>query len=94
MLKIGEFAALSSMSIHMLRNYDKIGILVPQYVDEMNGYRYYDKSQLIRSNQIIAWKSMGFGLEQMRELLTLDQSKIELLMEEKRREKVAELTKI
>ena len=52
MLKIGEFAALSSMSIHMLRNYDKIGILVPQYVDEMNGYRYYDKSQLVKANQI------------------------------------------
>ena len=94
MLKIGEFAALSSMSIHMLRNYDKIGILVPEYVDEINGYRYYDKSQLVKANQINAWKTMGFGLEQMQELLTLDQSKIELLMEEKRREKVAELTKI
>lgn len=94
MLKIGEFAALSSMSIHMLRNYDKIGILVPQYVDEMNGYRYYDKSQLVKANQINAWKTLGFGLEQMQELLTLDQSKIELLMEEKRREKVAELAKI
>ena len=27
MLKIGEFASLSSISIHMLRHYDKIGML-------------------------------------------------------------------
>ncbi len=27
MLKIGEFAALSSISIHMLRHYDKIGLI-------------------------------------------------------------------
>lgn len=51
MLRIGEFAALSTISIHMLRNYDKIGLLVPQYVDEFNGYRYYDKEQLIQANQ-------------------------------------------
>lgn len=32
MLRIGEFAELSSITIHMLRNYDKIGLLCPKHV--------------------------------------------------------------
>lgn len=59
MLKIGEFAALSSIRIHIMRNYDKIGLLVPMHVDEWNGYRYYDKAPLIQANQIIALKEIG-----------------------------------
>jgi len=76
MLRIGEFAALSAISIHMLRNYDKIGLLVPQHVDDLNGYRYYDKEQLLQANQIIALKSMGFGLEEMREIIVTRQSEV------------------
>lgn len=29
MLKIGEFATITGISINMLRNYDKIGLLIP-----------------------------------------------------------------
>ena len=47
MLKIGEFAVLTGISINMLRNYDKIGLLIPAYVDETNSYRYYSESQII-----------------------------------------------
>lgn len=61
MLKIGEFASLSSISIHMLRHYDKIGMLCPQYVDVNNGYRYYNIEQLVQANQIVSMKNMGFG---------------------------------
>jgi len=32
MLKIGEFSILSSISIHMLRHYDEIGLLKPDCV--------------------------------------------------------------
>lgn len=47
MLKIGEFATITGISINMLRNYDKIGLLIPEYVDEVNNYRYYNESQII-----------------------------------------------
>lgn len=46
MFKIGEFSVLTSISIHMLRNYDKIGLLTPKYIDESTGYRYYGSDQL------------------------------------------------
>lgn len=69
MFKIGEFSVLTSISIHMLRNYDKIGLLTPKYIDESTGYRYYESDQLPVANQIIALKIMGFGLKEIAVLL-------------------------
>ncbi len=94
MLKIGEFAALSSISIHMLRNYDKIGLLVPQQVDDFSGYRYYGREQLLTANRIISLKAMGFGLEEIKEILPLPQSGIDALLQEKLQSKYRELHKI
>lgn len=94
MLRIGEFAALSAISIHMLRNYDKIGLLVPQHVDDLNGYRYYDKEQLLQANQIIALKAMGFGLEEMKEIILTRQSEVNEFLQLKLQNKYLELEKI
>lgn len=94
MLRIGEFSVLSSISINMLRNYDKIGLLVPQYVDDDSGYRYYDKSQLLQANQIIALKSMGFGLEKIKEIILSNNINIYFFLNEKLQEKCKELHKI
>lgn len=68
MFKIGEFSVLTSISIHMLRNYDKIGLLTPKHIDEATGYRYYDSDQLQVANQIVALKIMGFGLKEIADL--------------------------
>ncbi len=94
MLKIGEFAALSSISIHMLRNYDKIGLLVPQQVDDFSGYRYYGREQLLTANRIISLKAMGFGLEEIKEILPLPQSGTDALLQEKLQSKYREIHKI
>lgn len=94
MLRIGEFAALSSISIHMLRHYDKIGLLVPQQVDDFSGYRYYGREQLLTANQILSLKSMGFGLEEIKEILPLPQYDINALLQKKLQSKYLELHKI
>lgn len=65
MLKIGEFAALSGVSIHMLRNYDKIDLLKPERVDASSGYRYYEERQIIKANHIQVLKNMGFALKEI-----------------------------
>jgi len=46
MFKIGDFSKLSSISIRMLRHYDKVELLQPVKVDEQSGYRYYSADQL------------------------------------------------
>lgn len=70
MLKIGEFSILSQISIHMLRHYDNIGLLTPEYIDDFTGYRYYSECQLPIANKIQALKSMGLGLTSIKEIVT------------------------
>lgn len=93
MLRIGEFVELSSISINMLRNYDKIGLLVPRYIDNASGYRYYDKEQLLQANQILALKEMGFGLDEIKIIMMQAESDINSFLEEKLKSKYEELDK-
>ena len=94
MLKIGEFAILSGISIVMLRNYDKIGLLVPSHIDNINGYRYYDKDQLVIANQIVSMKSMGFGLEEIKKSFDLPGEELRGLFQKKINEKEYEQREI
>ena len=93
MLRIGEFVELSSISINMLRNYDKIGLLVPRYIDNASGYRYYDKEQLLQANQILALKEMGFGLDEIKNIMIQAESDINSFLEEKLKSKYEERDK-
>lgn len=70
MLRIGEFSALSQISIYMLRHYDEIGLLTPENIDRFTGYRYYSETQLPIANKIRALKSMGLSLPLIKEILT------------------------
>ncbi|WP_436775280.1 MerR family transcriptional regulator [Yinghuangia sp. YIM S09857] len=45
LLAIGQFARLSRLSVKQLRYYAELGLLVPAYVDEQTGYRYYRHDQ-------------------------------------------------
>ncbi len=69
MIKIGDFSKLSRVTVKALRYYDDLGLLRPVQIDEYNGYRYYSAEQLPRLNRILAYKDLGFSLEQIRSLL-------------------------
>jgi DNA-binding transcriptional MerR regulator len=77
MIKIGDFARLTQLSVVTLRHYDEIGLLKPVAVDRSTGYRFYSVAQLPRLNRILALKDLGFSLEQIDQVLsggiTLDQ---------------------
>jgi DNA-binding transcriptional MerR regulator len=99
MIRIGDFARLSQVSIVTLRHYDEIGLLKPVAVDDWTGYRYYSAAQLPRLNRILALKDLGLSLEEidqvlgggitmdrLREMLELKQAEVEgHLAEEQRR---------
>lgn len=91
MIKIGEFSALTGISINMLRNYDKIGLLIPDYVDEFNGYRYYSEEQIILANRIQTLKELGFPLKEIPIISTSSDEDMRKLIEnmllEKQKEK-------
>ena len=68
-LTIGDFSKYCQVTVKSLRHYEKLGLLVPNKVDQWTGYRYYDVSQMQQLNGILRLKKMGFTLEEIRELL-------------------------
>lgn len=78
MLNTGEFARLGQVSPRMLRHYDEIGLLRPERVDPASGYRFYSVHQLDRLHRVVALRDIGFGLEQIRQILNEDISVEEL----------------
>ncbi len=69
MIKIGDFARLSQVSVVTLRYYDEVDLLKPVKVDHSTGYRFYSADQLPRLNRILALKDLGFSLEQIKLML-------------------------
>lgn len=69
MFTIGDFAKLGGVSVRMLRHYDAIGLLPPDSVDPVSGYRLYRADQLWRLNKLVALKGLGFTLQQVQAIL-------------------------
>ena len=78
MFRIGEFSHIAQVSGRLLRYYDEIGLLSPQYTDAQTGYRYYSAEQLPRLNRILVLKELGLGLDQIARLLDQDTSSEEI----------------
>lgn len=69
MLSIGAFAQIGQVTHRMLRHWDTADLLVPAHVDESSGYRSYDPSQLERLHRIVALRQLGFGLDDIAQIL-------------------------
>ncbi len=84
-LQIKEFAELTGVSVRTLHYYDEIGLLRPSFVDEQNGYRFYDETSLERMQEILFYRELDFSLKSIAESLaspTYDKQKV--LAEQKR----------
>jgi DNA-binding transcriptional MerR regulator len=75
---IGDFARHGRVSVRMLRHYDAIGLLRPAHVDPATGYRSYAAAQLADLNRVVALKDLGFTLEQVRTMLTVELNLVEV----------------
>jgi DNA-binding transcriptional MerR regulator len=64
----GEFARRTSVSVRTLRFYDKAGLLSPSGRTEA-GYRLYSDADLVRLQQILALKFLGFPLDEIKAVL-------------------------
>ena len=65
---VREFAKLTRVTVRTLHYYDQVGLLKPSF-DRPNGYRVYTDSDLLRLQQIVTLKFMGFSLDEIRRLL-------------------------
>lgn len=66
---VKEVARMAGVSVRTLHFYDEIGLLAPASHGE-NGYRYYGKEELLKLQQILFHRELGFPLERIREILT------------------------
>ena len=65
---IAEVARMAKISSRTLRHYDEVRLLAPAYVG-VNGYRYYEREQLLRLQQILLLRELGLGLSAIAEVL-------------------------
>ena len=63
--KIGEVAETKGFSIQVLRYFDKIGLVKPQYVDPDTNYRYYSNTQFYKLEIIKYLKSLDVSNEEL-----------------------------
>ncbi|MDQ2582734.1 MerR family transcriptional regulator [Saccharothrix yanglingensis] len=65
---IAQVARMSKVTSRTLRHYDAIGLLAPAWIGG-NGYRYYEREQLLRLQQILLLRDLGLGLDTVAEVL-------------------------
>ena len=66
---IGDIAKIHNVSVQTLRHYDKIGLLIPSYVNKETGYRYYSSKDFVTIDLIKQCKSMGLSLEEIKDII-------------------------
>ena len=65
---VKQVAGLSGVSVRTLHFYDETGLLKPAH-QGTNGYRYYEEPQLLRLQQILFYRELGFELKQIKKVL-------------------------
>lgn len=88
--KISEISNLFKISRETLLYYDKMNILKPNYVDESNGYRYYNENSITQLSFILNLKESSFSLKEIKEYLEADQNIKSLSILEEKLNKIDE----
>lgn len=65
---VGEVARIAGVTVRTLHHYDDIGLL-PVTARTTGGYRAYTQADLVRLQQIRSYRELGFGLDQIADML-------------------------
>jgi DNA-binding transcriptional MerR regulator len=86
--RIGDFSLITRLTIKTLRFYQAEGILEPDRVDAISGYRYYDEKSVERAVLIRELRTFGFSVKDIREIVASCGEDEEILpyLERKRQE--------
>ncbi|MFT5891058.1 MAG: DNA-binding transcriptional MerR regulator/effector-binding domain-containing protein [Dokdonia sp.] len=66
---IGEVEEMCNVPKKTLRYYDSIKLVVPEFRDEENNYRYYSKVQMVTICIMRKLKMLGFTLKQIQQIV-------------------------
>ena len=65
---IGEVSKIKKITVKSLRYYHKVGILIPKYIDDNTGYRYYSIDQFIYIDIIKGCRALGTSIAELQEI--------------------------
>ena len=65
---VGQVARVAGVTVRALHHYDRIGLLHPS-ARSSAGYRGYDQADLARLQRVLAYRELGFTLEDIGRLL-------------------------
>jgi DNA-binding transcriptional MerR regulator len=68
LLKVGDLAERTGLTVRTLHHYEAIGLLVPSHRTESN-HRLYTREDVARLQRIKSLRHLGFGLERIAEIL-------------------------
>lgn len=67
-LTVGQVAASTRLTVRALHHYDAIGLVRPSHRSSA-GYRLYAERDLRRLQQVLVFRELGFGLDEVRALI-------------------------
>ena len=67
-LTVGQMAEVAGVTVRTLHHYDALGLLTPDARSEA-GYRLYDDADCERLQEILFYRELGFGLEEINAIL-------------------------
>jgi DNA-binding transcriptional MerR regulator len=79
-----EFAKRSRVTVRTLHHYDRLGLLRPTG-RSTSGYRRYSEKDLVRLQQIVTLKFIGFSLQEIRTLLDIHSTSLKEALNVQRR---------
>ncbi|MBS4189925.1 MerR family DNA-binding transcriptional regulator [Bacillus sp. FJAT-49705] len=68
LFSIGEVAKIKDITIKALRYYHQMGILIPRYIDEKTGYRFYSIDQFIYIDIIKSCRELRTSISELQEI--------------------------
>lgn len=90
MYRIGEFSKMSKTTVKTLRYYDEIGLLIPEYVDDFTGYRFYTTKQLFQLHRIVSLRQIGLSIDEIKTIISGDNPRF--ILEKRKAEIISELS--
>ena len=79
MFSIGEFSLISRLSIKTLRYYHEQGLLIPDYIDEDSGYRYYKENSIDRALVLAYLRSLDFSINDIKKIFENYSEDVEII---------------
>ena len=65
---VKQLAQVANVSVRTLHHYDKIGLLKPAFLSD-KGYRFYQRDELLRLQQILFYKELEIPLAEISKIL-------------------------